>query len=92
MKKIIWVLLMIGCLSFLGSCSGGGGGAGVYRYHHGYGPWWGSRDYYRDRVIIVPPEAIEPPLEATPLPAGPEHMPDVDIPDMGMPDIDLGGF
>ena len=41
----------------------------------------------RDRVIVVPPEAVEPPPEAVTLPSGPE-----DIPDMGMPDIDLGDF
>lgn len=87
MKKIIISVLLLGCLGLFTSCAGGGGGKGVYLHHHGHGPWWGGRDYYHDRVIVVPPEAVEPPLEATTLPSEPE-----DMPDMGMPEMDFGDF
>ena len=77
--NLIWLL---GILGLLTSCAGGSGG--VYRHHYGPSPWWGAGGYYRDRVVVVPvPD--EPVVEATPLPSGPEHMPD-----MGMPDVDLG--
>ena len=93
MKKLTTIVLLIGLLIgpilVFTSCGGGGRISGVvYRHHHGYGPWWGSRDYYRDRIIVVPDK--EPDVEATPLPSGPEMMPDT--PDMGMPDMgDFGG-
>jgi hypothetical protein len=79
--------LLLGLSILFTSCAGGGGG-GVYRHHHGHGPWWGGRDYYRDRIIVVPDK--EPVVEATPLPSGPEQMP---MPDMGAPDFggDFGG-
>ena len=88
MKKLTTIVLLIGLLIgpilVFTSCGGGGRTSGdVYRHHHGYGPWWGSRDYYRD-IIIVP----EPPVEATTLPSGPEHMPDMGAPDFGG---DFGG-
>jgi hypothetical protein len=87
MKKVIIALLFFGFVSLVSSCGGGGGyGGGVYRYHHGYNHWYGSRGYYRDRVVVVDPD-IEPEYEATPLPSGP-----ADMPDMGMPDMDFGGF
>ncbi len=47
----------------------------------------GSRDYYHDRVSVVPPD-IDRAVEATPLPSGPEEMPDMGMPDMGG---DMGG-
>ena len=89
MRRLINAILLLALSGLLVSCANGGssgGRAGVYHHHHGYGPWWGSRTYYHDRVIVVPPEeGLQP--EATPLPSGPEHMPD-----MGMPDVDLGDF
>lgn len=91
MRKFRNTMLLFGLFCLLISCAGGGGSGRVYHHHHGRGPWSGSRAYDRDRVIVVPPEK-EPELEATPLPSGPEHRPDVDTPDMGMPDIDLGDF
>jgi len=84
MKKLMTIVLLTGLLIGLSlmmtSC--GGRGSGVYRYHHGNGPWWGNRVYYRDR-IVVPDRDLD--VEATPLPSGPEEMPD-----MGMPDMDFG--
>lgn len=85
MKKIIAAGLLIGFSLSLFSCGSGSGGGRVYRHHHGHSPWWGS-GYYRDRVIVVPEKDLE--VEATPLPSGPEHMPDT--PDMGIPDGDFG--
>ena len=84
MKTPTTIGLLIGLTILFTACAGGGGG--VYHHHHGYGPWWGSRDYYRDRVIVVPDK--EPPVEATTLPSGPEHMPDMGAPDFGG---DFGG-
>lgn len=78
------ILLIVLTLLFI-ACSGGGARVGVYHHHHGHGPWWGS-GYYRDRVIVVPDRDLD--VEATPLPSGPEMMPDT--PDMGMPDMDFG--
>ncbi len=75
------VLLIVLALLFI-ACSGRGARVGVYHHHHGHGPWWGS-GYYRDRVIVVPERDLD--VEATPLPSGPE-----DMPDMGMPDVDMG--
>jgi hypothetical protein len=83
-KITTFVLLIVLALLFT-ACAGGRAGVGVYHHHHGYGPWWGSRDYYRDRIIVVPDE--DSVVEATPLPSGPEQMP---MPDMGMPDMDMG--
>jgi hypothetical protein len=83
MKKMTTIALLIGLTILLSSCAGGGRTRGVYHHHHRYGPWWGSRGYYSDRVIVVPDK--EPVVEATPLPSGPEEMPD-----MGMPDMDFG--
>ena len=88
MKKMITIALLIGLSTVYMSCAGGGGTrVGVYRHHYGYGPWWGSRDYYHDRVVVVSPD-IEPAVEATPLPSGPENMPDMGVPDIG---DDFGG-
>jgi hypothetical protein len=78
MQKIIMALLLLGGLSLLASCAGGDGGVAIYHPHHDHGPWWGSRDYYRERVIVVPEEPV---VEATPSEP-------VEMPDMGMPDID----
>ena len=82
MKKIVIAVLLLGCLPLFVSCAGGGGrrGGGVYHHYHGRGPWWGSRSYYRDTIIIDTSDVVE-----AILPSGPEMMPD-----MGMPDIDLG--
>jgi hypothetical protein len=82
MRKFIIAMLLFGLVSLLISCANGGGSGRVYHHHHGYGPWWGSRDYYRDRVIVVPPD-VDHAVEATPLPSGPEEMPDMGMPDMG---------
>ena len=85
MKKMTAIVLLVSMALLFTSCGGRGRvSSGVYHHHHGYGPWWGSRDYYRDRVIVVPDEK-EPIEEATPLPSEPE-----DMPDMGMPDMDFG--
>lgn len=85
MKKIISAVLLLGLAILFTACTGVSGGVGVYSHHYGHGPWWGGRDYYRDTVVVVPPEEIDPPVEAVPLPSGPE-----DMPDMGMPDGDIG--
>ncbi len=98
MKKYIHIILFMGLLSLLISCAGGRGGVsvGVYHHHHGFGPWWGSRPYYRDRVIVVPPDIGEGPTPELPIEPPPiaEQLPEppMDFPDMGMPDIDLGDF
>ena len=91
MKKLTAIVLviamLIGMTLILSSCGGRGRvSGGVYRHHHGYGPWWGSRGYYRDRDIVDPDKDLG--VEATPLPSGPEHMPDMGAPDMGG---DFGG-
>ena len=88
MKRIFTALLLPGLTMMLLACAGGGTSVsvGVYRHHH-VGPWWGIGGYYRERIIVVPPETVEPEFEATPLPSGPDEMPD-----MGMPDVDLGDF
>lgn len=85
MKNLMNIALLVGLTILFTACAGTSGraGVGVYRHHYGYGPWWGGRDYYHDRVIVVPDR--EPIAEATPLPSGPENMPD-----MGMPDMDFG--
>ena len=84
MKTPTTIGLLIGLTILFTACTGGGGG--VYNHHHGRSPWWGSRSYYRDTVIVVPDK--EPEVEATPLPSGPEHMPDMGAPDFGG---DFGG-
>ena len=86
MKSAITAVLLMVFANLFIACAGGGGrsGVGVYHHHYGRGPWWGS-GYYRDRVIIV--DDTDLPVEATPLPSGPEQMP---MPDMGMPDMDFG--
>ena len=87
MKKITAIVLLIGLTLLFISCGGGSRtGVCIYHHHHGYGPWWGGRDYYRDRIIVVPDR--EPDVEATPLPSGPEDMPDMGAPDFGG---DFGG-
>ena len=87
MKKLITIAMLVGLTMLLAACTGGGrAGVGVYHHHHGHGPWWGGRDYYRDRIIVVPDK--DPVVEATPLPSGPEHMPDMGAPDFGG---DFGG-
>jgi hypothetical protein len=93
MKKIVLGILLLGLLALTVSCTTGGYYGGVYRYHHGYGPWYGARGYYGyggGGVIVTPPpdRPVEPAYEATTLPSGPG-----DMPDMGMPDIgDVGGY
>ncbi len=82
MKKMTTMAFLIGLTTIFISCESG---RGVYRHHHGNGPWWESRGYYRD-IIIVPDK--EPPVEATTLPSGPEEMPDMGAPDFGG---DFGG-
>ncbi len=80
MRIFIIAMLLLSLVSLFISCASGGGSGRVYRHHHGYGPRWG------DRVVVLPPgNEVEPAYEATPLPSGPE-----DMPDMGMPDIDMG--
>jgi|GEM_PF-1476308 len=92
MKKTITAILLLNFAFLLAACAGGGGSGRVYHHHHGHGPWWGSRDYYHERIIVVPDKDQD--VEATPLPSEPEQMP---MPDMGMPDIggdfgsDMGG-
>ena len=78
MRKFIITMLFLGLVSLLSACANGGGSGRVYHHHHGYGPRWG------DRVVILERETA-PAVEATPLPSGPEEMPD-----MGMPDMDFG--
>jgi hypothetical protein len=87
MKKITAIVLLVGLTLLFVSCGGRSRTSGVYHHYHGYGPWWGSRAYHRD-IIVVPEK--DPPVEATPLPSGPEQMP---MPDMGAPDFggDVGG-
>ncbi len=91
MKRWQYRILLVSLLAFMISCTGAS--VGVYHRPHGYNPWWGGRTYYRDRVIVVPPEEIEPPLVAIPQPSGPELGPEP-MPDMGMPDMDfdMGDF
>lgn len=86
-KRICGLVLMaaIGCLMV--SCAGSGS-QGVYRSYHGHGPWFGHRDYYRDRVVIVPPESAGGPV-AEQLPEMPPDMPDMGMPDM---DVDIDAF
>ncbi len=84
MKQVIRSLSILGCITLLASCTGGSGGGGVYRHYYGHSPWYGHYGYYRDGGVIVVPD--EPLVDAiTPLPAGPEMMPD-----MGMPMMDMG--
>ena len=103
MKKYIHIILFMGLLSLLISCAGGGGGVsvGVYRHHHGFGPWWGSRTYYRDRIIVVPPEVekgptpelpIEPPVDKGPTPELPIEPPPIaeQLPEPPMDFPDMG--
>jgi hypothetical protein len=35
----------------------------MYGYHgyRDHSPFWGHHDYYRDRVVVVPPGGIDPP-------------------------------
>ncbi len=87
MKKFISAILLFGLVSFSISCATSGGSGRVYRHHHDYGSRWGDRVYERDRVIVVSPD-VAPAVEATPLPSGPEEMPDMGMPDMGG---DMGG-
>ena len=87
MKKTIIAVLLLSSLPFFTSCSNSRVGGGIYHHYHGHGPWLGS-GYYRDRVIVVPPTDVAPAFEATPLPSGPEMMPDMGMPDMGG---DMGG-
>ena len=86
MKKLTTIGLLIGLTILFTACAGGGGGA-YYHHHHGHGPWWGSRDYYRDTDHRRPDDK-DSDVEATPLPSGPEHMPDMGAPDFG---DDFGG-
>jgi hypothetical protein len=83
MKQVIYSVCVFGCITLLASCTVGSGGGSVYRYSHGHSPWYGHYQYYRDGGVIVVPD--EPELEATPLPSGPEMMPDI-----GMPEMDMG--
>ena len=80
MKPIICSAVLIASVALLTSCASGGG---VYRHYHGHSPWYGHYGYYRDGGVIIVPD--EPMVEATPLPSGPEMMPD-----MGMPMMDMG--
>jgi hypothetical protein len=80
--KRFFLISLCGVAGLLFSC--GGGGVGVYHRHYGPSPWGAAGGYYRDTVIVVPPER-EPEFEATPLPSGPEDS----FPDMGMPDVDF---
>ncbi len=101
MKVYFSIGLLIGLLMLLASCTGvrGGASVGVYHHHH-FGPWWGARDYYRDRVIVLPPEReiegeVDPDF-GVPAPSAPEPElmpePDIDIPDMGMPEFEAEPF
>lgn len=85
MKQVICSVLMLGCIALLASCTVGSSGGGIYRHYHGHSPWYGPYGYYPDGGVIVVPD--EPVVEATPLPSGPEMMPDFGMPadmDMGM--------
>lgn len=87
MKARLIALILLGMMcGWLGAC--GGKGRGHTHVYHGYsqhGPWWGHRSYYRDRVVVVPPDSLDIDRpEAVQLPEPPP-----DIPDMGMPDIDV---
>ncbi|MDJ0818211.1 MAG: hypothetical protein QNJ58_18505 [Desulfobacterales bacterium] len=64
------------------SYANGGSSGRVYRHHHSYGARWGDRVYDRDRIIVVSPD-VAPAVEDTPLPSGPEEMPNMGMPDMG---------
>jgi hypothetical protein len=82
MKNNIVLLAILCMIALLTSCAGGGGGGGgVYHHHHGPSGFYGSGGVFRDRIIVVPDS---PTVEATPLPSGPE-----DMPDMGMPDVSI---
>ena len=83
MKQLVYSVLWFGCVALLSSCASSGGGGGMYRHYHGHSPFYRHYDYYRDGGVIVVPD--EPVVEATPLPSGPEMMPD-----MGMPMMDMG--
>ena len=97
MRRFIYLVLLFGLFSLLFSCAGGGGrsSVGIYHHYHGFGPWWGSRTHYRDRIIVVPPDVGEGPTPELPIetPVA-EQLPEppMDFPDIGMPDMDLGGF
>ena len=78
MKQIICSVLMLGCITLLASCTIVSGGDGVYRHYHGHSPWYGHYGYYTDGGVIVVQD--EPEVEATPLPSGPEMMPDFGMP------------
>ena len=96
MKRSIGFVLLLGFLALTVSCTAGGT-PGVYRHYHGYGPWYGVRGYYGyggGGVIVTPPPdgSVDPGVEATPLPSGPEHMPDMGMPDVGGYDVDMGGY
>lgn len=86
MKRIISSVLILGCFALLTACAGGGSGGGVYRHYYGHSPFYRHYDYYRDGGVIVVPDVPE--FEATPLPSGPEMMPDMGMP-MDMP-MDMG--
>lgn len=96
MKAKICCIILIGLSLLITACAGGNGrgSVGVYHHHH-IGPWWGGRSYYRDRVIVVPPERenIDPDFGVEAPPPSLEAMPHMDMPDMGMPDtMDMGDF
>ena len=83
MKRFLSILALSQVLGLLISC-GGGGSVSMYHRSHGPSPWWGAGGYYRDRVIVPPPD-LEPEFEATPVPSGPDD----GFPGMGRPDIDF---
>ena len=83
MKKIITLMVLFSIIILMG-CSGAKERDHVYyRSVRGPSPWWGHRPYYRDRVVVVPPDGGGD-LEAVQLPEDP--------PDMGMPDVDMEPF
>ena len=86
MKKMAIPIILFLLFLFVWACSGAKERSHVY-YRSIRGPYygWGHHAYYRDRVLVVPPDGGGgEDLEAVPLPEEP--------PDMGMPDIDIESF